>query len=58
MFEKIKFIFWISLILYLILVFTQPVIAVYLKYIAIPVIVVSGVIYWFTYWKDKKQQNN
>lgn len=54
MFEKVRFIFWISLILYLILVFTQPIIAVYLKYIAIPVIVVSGVIYWLTNSKNKK----
>jgi len=53
MLNKIKIIFWATLILYLIIVFTMPTLAVYLKYIAIPTIVISGVMYRFLIWKNK-----
>ncbi|MDD5371875.1 MAG: hypothetical protein PHO62_00430 [Sulfurimonas sp.] len=49
--EKAEFIFVITLILYLITLFTVPYVGVYLIYVAIPIIVISGLIAKFTVWK-------
>ncbi len=50
--EKIEFIFWITLILYIIALVSVPNVGVYLTYVAIPVIIISGLICKFTVWKD------
>ncbi len=50
--DKIEFIFWATLILYIITLFTVPYVGVYLTYVAIPVIVITGLICKFTVWKD------
>jgi hypothetical protein len=44
MHAKATFVFWITLILYLITLFTVTYVGVYLTYIAIPLIVLSGLI--------------
>jgi len=47
MYEKASFIFWITLILYIITLVTVSYVGVYLTYIAIPIIVISGLIMKF-----------
>lgn len=48
MHEKAKFVFTLTLILYLITLFTVSYVGVYLTYIALPVIVISGLIMYIT----------
>lgn len=50
--DKIEFIFWATLILYIITLVSVPYVGVYLTYVAIPVIIISGLICKFTVWKD------
>ncbi len=49
--ETAEFIFWTTLILYLITLFSVPYVGVYLTYVAIPIIIISGLICKFTVWK-------
>jgi c-di-AMP phosphodiesterase-like protein len=48
MHEKAKFVFTLTLVLYLITLFTVSYVGVYLTYIALPVIVISGLIMYIT----------
>ena len=48
MHEKANFVFTLTLILYLITLFTVSYVGVYLTYIALPVIVISGLISYMT----------
>ena len=48
MHEKANFVFTLTLILYLITLFTVSYVGVYLTYIALPVIVISGLILYMT----------
>ena len=48
MHEKASFIFSITLILYLITLFTVSYVGVYLTYVALPVIIISGFIAYIT----------
>ena len=47
LYDKSSIIFWWTLILYLITIFTVSYVGVYLTYVAIPVIVISGLIMGF-----------
>lgn len=59
MHEKAKFVFTLTLILYLITLFTVSYVGVYLTYIALPVIVISGLIMYITEPKnDTIEQEN
>lgn len=49
-----NFVFWITLVLYVITLFTVSYVGVYLVYIAIPIIVISGLIMKLTKPKHKK----
>lgn len=49
--EKAEFVFFLTLGLYLITLFTVPYVGVYLTYAAIPTIIISGLIAKFTIWK-------
>jgi hypothetical protein len=49
--EKAEFVFIVTLVLYLVTLFTVPYVGVYLTYVAIPTIVISGLIAKFTVWK-------
>jgi 16S rRNA pseudouridine516 synthase len=42
--DKIEFIFWSTLILYIVTLVSVPYVGVYLTYVAIPVIIISGLI--------------
>lgn len=53
MHEKANFVFWITLVLYLITLFTVSYVGVYLTYIALPVIIISGFIAYVTRPKDE-----
>lgn len=53
MHEISKFIFWITLILYVLTLVFVTYVGVYLTYVAIPVIVLTGLIMKFTTPKDK-----
>lgn len=44
MHAKMSFVFWITLILYLVTLFTVSYVGVYLTYVAIPVLIVSGLL--------------
>lgn len=46
--EKCSVIFLLTLIIYLITIFTVPYVGVYLTYVAIPVIVLTGFISYIT----------
>ena len=48
MYEKASFVFWITLILYIVTLMTASYVGVYLTYIAIPIIVVSGLVMKFS----------
>lgn len=54
MHDKAEFVFFTTLILYLITLFTVSYVGVYLTYIAIPVIVVSGLIMYWTRPKEEE----
>lgn len=56
MYEKASFVFWTTLILYLITLFTVSYVGVYLTYIAIPLIVVSGLIMKFSKPNQQSQE--
>ena len=58
MHEKSTFVFWTALILYLITLFTVSYVGVYLTYIAIPIIVISGLIMKLTSPREKKIENS
>lgn len=58
MHEKATFVFWTTLILYLITLFSVSYVGVYLTYIAIPLIVVSGLIMKLTAPKTNPSQPN
>jgi hypothetical protein len=49
--KTVEFIFFVTLFLYLVTLFRVPYVGVYLTYVAIPVIVISGLIAKFTVWK-------
>lgn len=49
--EKAQFVFFITLFLYLVTLASVPYVGVYLTYIAIPIIIISGLIAKFTVWK-------
>ncbi len=55
MYEKATFVFWITLILYTITLFTVSYVGVYLTYIAIPLIVISGLIMKFSQPRQEVQ---
>ena len=55
MHDKLSFVFWITLILYLVTVFSVPYVGVYLTYVAIPVIVISGFFAYITRPKESCQ---
>ena len=55
MYEVAQFIFWITLILYGLTLFFISYVGVYLTYIAIPVIVLSGLIMKFTKPSEKQK---
>jgi len=50
--DKVEFIFWSILILYIVTFISVPYVGVYLTYVAIPSIVISGLICKFTIWAD------
>ncbi|MGR5318917.1 hypothetical protein [Vibrio alfacsensis] len=56
MHAKATFVFWTTLILYLITLFTVSYVGVYLTYIAIPMIVISGLIMKFAKPKPKYKE--
>lgn len=56
MYEKSAFVFWVTLILYLITLSTVSYVGVYLTYIAIPMIVISGLIMKLTKPKPQTQK--
>lgn len=53
LYDKSSIIFWWTLILYLITIFTVSYVGVYLTYVAIPVIVISGLIMYCTAPKEE-----
>ncbi|MBB1317229.1 hypothetical protein H5123_06215 [Shewanella sp. SR43-4] len=55
MHTKAAFVFWITLTLYIITLFTVSYVGVYLTYVALPVIILSGLIMKFT--KPKPEYN-
>ena len=54
MYRYATLVFWLTLILYLTTLFTVSYVGVYLTYIAIPILVLSGLIMKFSTPKDKK----
>ena len=50
-----QFIFWSTLLLFGAVLVSAPYVGVYLTYVAIPVIVISGLIVWLTKPKPKKE---
>jgi c-di-AMP phosphodiesterase-like protein len=56
MYEKSAFVFWVTLILYIITLSTVSYVGVYLTYIAIPIIVISGLIMMFFKPKPKTKE--
>lgn len=56
MYEKSAFVFWTTLILYLITLSTVSYVGVYLTYIAIPMIVISGLVMKFSKPKPQTQE--
>lgn len=56
MYEKSAFVFWLTLVLYIITLSTVSYVGVYLTYIAIPIIVFSGLIMKFAKPKPKTQE--
>ena len=57
MHEKAAFVFWVTLILYLITLATVTYVGVYLTYIAIPIIVLSGLIMKITKPKETPESD-
>jgi hypothetical protein len=53
LYDKSSIMFWWTLILYLITIFTVSYVGVYLTYVAIPVIVISGLIMYCTAPKEE-----
>lgn len=53
LYDKSSILFWWTLILYLITIFTVSYVGVYLTYVAIPVIVISGLIMYCTAPKEE-----
>lgn len=56
MHEKAAFVFWITLGLYLLTLFTASYVGVYLTYIAIPIIALSGLLMKLTKPKKETQE--
>ena len=56
MYEKSAFVFWMTLILYIITLCTVSYVGVYLTYVAIPLIVISGLIMMIAKPQPKTQQ--
>ncbi|MEI6894000.1 MAG: hypothetical protein V5789_05100 [Colwellia sp.] len=56
MYEKSALVFWLTLGLYILTLYTVSYVGVYLTYIAIPMIVVSGLIMKLSKPKPKTQQ--
>ncbi len=54
MHKTAEIVFFLTLILYLITLFTVPYVGVYLTYIALPVIVISGLLMYWT--RPKKEE--
>lgn len=48
MYKTFAFIFWTTLALYLVTLFTATYVGVYLTYVAVPVIVLSGLVMKFS----------
>lgn len=48
MYKGFAFVFWITLGLYLVTLFTVPYVGVYLTYVAVPVIILSGLVMKFS----------
>ena len=57
MHEKAAFIFWVTLILYVTTLFTVSYVGVYLTYIAIPFIALSGIVMLIAKPSKKSQEN-
>lgn len=56
MHAKATFVFWITLVLYIMTLFTVTYVGVYLTYVAIPLIVLSGLIMKFTKPKPEHKE--
>jgi len=56
MYEKSAFIFWLVLILYIITIFTVSYVGVYLTYIALPIIIIAGLIMKLSNPKDRTEK--
>jgi len=56
MYEKSAFVFWVTLILYIATLLTVSYVGVYLTYIAIPLIVISGLVMKFSQPKQETQK--
>lgn len=56
MHEKASLTFWLTLILYLVTIFTVSYVGVYLTYIAIPILVISGLIMKFSTPKSERSE--
>lgn len=57
MHEKATYIFWSTLILYIITLMTVSYVGVYLTYIAIPLIIISGLVMKISSPKEKEKEN-
>lgn len=56
MYKKSAFVFWVTLALYLVTLFTASYVGVYLTYVAVPIIVVSGFVMLVAKPKKKTQE--
>ncbi len=54
MHDKAGFVFYTTLVLYLITLYTVSYVGVYLTYVALPVIVISGLIMYWTAPEDEE----
>lgn len=57
MYKISSFVFWLTLILYGVTLATVTYVGVYLTYVTIPVIVISGIIMFISHPKDEKVDN-